>query len=66
MRIIMTFIIRYDYTAIYENTNDRYQVSGIKSNFAQPFFVHWDTILGTRLTRQDVARRRQEMEGKKK
>ncbi len=66
MQIITTFIIRYDYTSIYKNTADRYQAFGIKSNFVQPFFVHWDAILGTRLTRQDVLRRRQEMEGKKK
>ncbi|KAF8916872.1 fatty acid hydroxylase superfamily-domain-containing protein, partial [Mucidula mucida] len=25
---------------------------GIKSNFAQPFFIHWDVILGTRMTRE--------------
>ena len=34
------------------------QVIGIKSNFAQPFFVHWDTLLGTRMTREDVEHRR--------
>lgn len=27
---------------------------GIKNNFAQPFFIHWDIILGTRMTRQEV------------
>jgi len=62
----MTFIIKYDYASTYKNITDRYQAFGIKSNFAQPFFVHWDAILGTRLTRQDVVRRRQEIEGKKK
>ncbi|KAF8952414.1 sphingosine hydroxylase [Flammula alnicola] len=36
-----------------------HQVIGIKSNFAQPFFVHWDTLLGTRMTRQDINHRRQ-------
>ncbi|KJA25667.1 hypothetical protein HYPSUDRAFT_37088 [Hypholoma sublateritium FD-334 SS-4] len=36
-----------------------HQVIGIKSNFAQPFFVHWDALLGTRMTRQDIERRRQ-------
>ncbi|KAH9479614.1 Sphingolipid C4-hydroxylase SUR2 [Psilocybe cubensis] len=36
-----------------------HQVIGIKSNFAQPFFVHWDILLGTRMTRQDIERRRQ-------
>jgi len=35
-----------------------HQAIGIKSNFAQPFFVHWDVILGTRLTRKDIELRR--------
>ncbi|EPT00939.1 hypothetical protein FOMPIDRAFT_1023496 [Fomitopsis schrenkii] len=35
-----------------------HQVIGIKSNFAQPFFVHWDAFLGTRMTRQDIEERR--------
>lgn len=35
------------------------QVIGIKSNFAQPFFVHWDVLCGTRMTRQDIEHRRQ-------
>ncbi|KAF5316511.1 hypothetical protein D9619_006163 [Psilocybe cf. subviscida] len=35
-----------------------HQVIGIKSNFAQPFFVHWDALLGTRMTREDIERRR--------
>ncbi|KZT70735.1 hypothetical protein DAEQUDRAFT_688586, partial [Daedalea quercina L-15889] len=35
-----------------------HQVIGIKSNFAQPFFVHWDAILGTRMTRKDIEDRR--------
>ncbi|TFK18446.1 sphingosine hydroxylase [Coprinopsis marcescibilis] len=39
-----------------------HQVIGIKSNFSQPFFVHWDTLLGTRMTREDIRLRR---EGKK-
>jgi len=30
---------------------------GIKSNFSQPFFVHWDALLGTRMTREDIERR---------
>jgi len=43
-----------------------HQVIGIKSNFSQPFFVHWDAILGTRLTRKDIeARRQQKVESKK-
>ncbi|CAK5273940.1 unnamed protein product [Mycena citricolor] len=32
----------------------RAQTIGIKSNFAQPFFVHWDTMLGTQMTRQEL------------
>jgi len=31
------------------------QHAGIKYNFSQPFFIHWDTILGTRMTRQQFA-----------
>lgn len=31
-----------------------HQIIGIKSNFAQPFFIHWDVILGTRMTRQEL------------
>ncbi|THV00513.1 hypothetical protein K435DRAFT_963942 [Dendrothele bispora CBS 962.96] len=27
-----------------------HQQIGIKSNFAQPFFMHWDVLLGTRMT----------------
>ncbi len=34
------------------------QVIGIKSNFSQPFFIHWDVILGTRMTRKDIEERR--------
>lgn len=34
------------------------QIIGIKSNFSQPFFVHWDVILGTRMTREDIKVRR--------
>jgi sphinganine C4-monooxygenase len=37
------------------------QVIGIKSNFSQPFFVHWDFLLGTRMTRQDIELRRQKV-----
>jgi len=36
-----------------------HQVIGIKSNFSQPFFVHWDVLLGTRMTRQDIEARKQ-------
>ncbi|KAI6044233.1 fatty acid hydroxylase superfamily-domain-containing protein [Pisolithus marmoratus] len=38
-----------------------HQAIGIKSNFSQPFFVHWDVILGTRLTRKQVEERRQKV-----
>ncbi|KAF8954827.1 sphingosine hydroxylase, partial [Flammula alnicola] len=41
-----------------ENSADyhdiHHQTIGIKSNFSQPFFVHWDSLLGTKLTRQDI------------
>ncbi|THH32368.1 hypothetical protein EUX98_g1808 [Antrodiella citrinella] len=39
-----------------------HQVIGIKSNFAQPFFVHWDVILGTRMTREDIVARRRRLQ----
>ena len=29
----------------------------MKYNFAQPFFIHWDVIMGTRLMKKDVERR---------
>jgi sphinganine C4-monooxygenase len=35
-----------------------HQAIGIKSNFSQPFFVHWDALLGTRMTRKDIERHR--------
>jgi sphinganine C4-monooxygenase len=35
-----------------------HQVIGIKSNFSQPFFIHWDTILGTRMTRSELEARK--------
>ena len=35
------------------------QAVGMKSNYAQPFFVHWDTLLDTRMTRADIEHRRQ-------
>jgi len=41
-----------------------HQMIGIKSNFSQPFFIHWDVILGTRMTRKDIARRRQKVQEK--
>ncbi|KAF8324514.1 sphingosine hydroxylase [Amanita rubescens] len=36
-----------------------HQVIGIKFNYSQPFFMHWDVILGTRLTHQEADRRRE-------
>ncbi|KAL1667849.1 fatty acid hydroxylase superfamily-domain-containing protein [Schizophyllum commune] len=44
-----------------------HQQVGIKSNYAQPFFVHWDTLLGTRMTRGDMAeRKRKQLERRQK
>jgi len=37
------------------------QAIGIKSNFSQPFFVHWDSMLGTRLTRKQIEERRRKV-----
>ncbi|KAI0065637.1 sphingosine hydroxylase [Artomyces pyxidatus] len=42
-----------------------HQIIGIKSNFSQPFFVHWDVILGTRMTRKDIEERRSKVHAKK-
>jgi hypothetical protein len=36
------------------------KIVGIKSNFAQPFFVHWDTILGTKMTREEMEQRKKQ------
>ncbi|KDQ61648.1 hypothetical protein JAAARDRAFT_54994 [Jaapia argillacea MUCL 33604] len=38
-----------------------HQVVGIKSNFAQPFFTHWDVMLGTRMTRKDIEMHRKKV-----
>ncbi|KAG1723731.1 fatty acid hydroxylase superfamily-domain-containing protein [Suillus paluster] len=38
-----------------------HQAVGIKSNFSTPFFVHWDALLGTRMTREDIQQRRQKV-----
>lgn len=40
------------------------QAIGIKYNFAQPWWIHWDVWLGTRLTREDLARRREKYASK--
>ncbi|KAI0788822.1 sphingosine hydroxylase [Abortiporus biennis] len=37
-----------------------HQQIGIKSNFSQPFFIHWDVILGTRMTRKDIEMKKQQ------
>ncbi|KAI0726756.1 sphingosine hydroxylase [Fomitopsis betulina] len=57
------YILPFDPLQLLTSNNADYhdihhQVIGIKSNFAQPFFVHWDTLLGTRMTRQDIEERR--------
>ncbi|KAJ7767446.1 sphingosine hydroxylase [Mycena maculata] len=54
----------FDPFQIMSNNNADYhdihhQKIGIKSNFAQPFFVHWDSILGTQMTRAEMERRKQ-------
>lgn len=36
-----------------------HQQFGIKKNFSQPYFVHWDTIMGTRMTEEEASQRRQ-------
>ncbi|VDC08014.1 unnamed protein product [Peniophora sp. CBMAI 1063] len=43
-----------------------HQIIGIKSNFSQPFFVHWDVLLGTRMTREEMNARRSRGKGKGK
>ncbi|KIJ55569.1 hypothetical protein M422DRAFT_24136 [Sphaerobolus stellatus SS14] len=35
-----------------------HQAIGIKSNFSQPYFIHWDVLLGTRMTREELEARR--------
>ncbi|KAN0105306.1 Fatty acid hydroxylase superfamily domain containing protein [Russula decolorans] len=35
-----------------------HQTIGIKANFSQPWFIHWDVLLGTRMTRRDIEERR--------
>lgn len=37
-----------------------HQQFGIKKNFSQPYFTHWDTILDTRMTAEQVPRRHRE------
>jgi sphinganine C4-monooxygenase len=59
----MISITRYVYyhaifSGLYTDGHICKQVIGIKSNFSQPFFIHWDVILGTRMTRADIAQRK--------
>lgn len=37
-----------------------HQQFGIKKNFSQPYFTHWDTILGTRMDPIDVPEKHRE------
>ncbi|KAL6304530.1 sphingosine hydroxylase [Sparassis latifolia] len=39
-----------------------HQSVGIKSNYSQPFFIHWDVLLGTRMTRKDMDVRRKKLQ----
>ncbi|KAI0770876.1 sphingosine hydroxylase [Trametes elegans] len=41
-----------------------HQAAGIKHNFAQPFFIHWDVLLGTHMSREDMNLRRKERKAK--
>jgi sphinganine C4-monooxygenase len=41
-----------------------HQKIGFKYNFAQPFFVHWDILLGTQMTREEMERRKQNSRAK--
>ncbi|KAF7308703.1 Sphingosine hydroxylase [Mycena chlorophos] len=53
----------FDPLQMFSNNNAAYhdihhQKIGIKSNFAQPFFMHWDRVLGTEMTREQLEERR--------
>ncbi|TIA92184.1 hypothetical protein E3P99_00777 [Wallemia hederae] len=47
---------------LFTNTSDYHDIHhqhfGLKYNFSQPFFVHWDDVFGTRLNRSDVKSKR--------
>jgi len=43
-----------------------HQAIGIKYNFSQPFFVHWDKLLGTELTREQMENRRRANRARRK
>ncbi|EIW69412.1 hypothetical protein TREMEDRAFT_39015 [Tremella mesenterica DSM 1558] len=46
---------------IFANNADYHDIHhqgyGIKSNYSQPFFIHFDVLLGTRMTREDADRK---------
>lgn len=37
-----------------------HQQFGIKANFSQPYFTHWDTLLRTRMTPEQVPEKHRE------
>jgi sphinganine C4-monooxygenase len=37
-----------------------HQHYGIKKNFSQPYFTHWDVLLNTRMTAEQVPERQRE------
>ncbi|GAW09989.1 sphingosine hydroxylase [Lentinula edodes] len=60
---LLLAILPFDPLQIITSNNADYhdihhQIIGIKSNFSQPFFIHWDSILGTRMTRQELESRK--------
>lgn len=40
-----------------------HQQFGIKKNFSQPYFVHWDVLMGTRMTSAEADARRAKISG---
>lgn len=38
-----------------------HQQFGIKKNFSQPYFVHWDVLMGTRMTHEEARMRREKL-----
>ncbi|KAF8513419.1 sphingosine hydroxylase [Hysterangium stoloniferum] len=54
--------------ALFGNNADyhdiHHQAIGIKSNFSQPYFIHWDVLLKTRMTRSEIDARRQKTKEK--
>lgn len=47
-----------------------HQIAGLKKNFSQPYFIHFDHLLGTRMTREEFNqkkyKRRQQTDGEGK